>query len=173
MNYSDYIRTIPDFPRKGILFRDITTLVGDGDAFRSAVNLFVERYRGKGISKIVGIEARGFIFGSAIAYALGNGFIPIRKKGKLPAETIEESYELEYGTDYMEIHKDAISPGERVVLFDDLIATGGTLRAAMNLIERLGGRIHEISCLIELTPLAGREKIPNIPFFSVIKYNVD
>lgn len=149
------IRTIPDYPSPGILFRDITTLLGNADAFRCAVDELVRPWAGAGIDKIAGIEARGFILGGAIAHQLSSGFVPIRKKGKLPAATIEESYALEYGTAVMEIHADAIAPGERVLLVDDLLATGGTAAAGIRLIERLGGTVTGCAFVIDLPDLGG------------------
>jgi len=167
----DKIRNVPDFPIKGIMFRDITTLVKDPAAFKFVVDKFYDRYKGKGIDQIIGIESRGFIFGGALAHRLGCGFVPARKLGKLPAETIEESYELEYGRTSLQIHVDAIQPGQRVVILDDLLATGGTLRATANMVERLGGEIFEIAVLVELTFLNGREKLKNYSFYSMIQYD--
>jgi adenine phosphoribosyltransferase len=167
------IRTIPDFPKKGIMFRDITTLLKDKDAFSYAIDKFYEHYKDKRIDKVVSVESRGFIFGSVLAYRLGAGFVPIRKPGKLPAEVIKQEYQLEYGTDSMEIHKDAIKPGERVLVHDDLLATGGTVAAACKLIERLQGKVEAICFLIELTPLNGRKAIPGKDVFSLIEYDTD
>jgi adenine phosphoribosyltransferase len=169
----DIIRAIPDFPKRGIMFRDITTLLKDGKAFGYVVDRFYEHYRDKKIDKVVSVESRGFIFGSVLAYRLGAGFVPIRKPGKLPAEVIKEEYQLEYGTDSMEIHKDAIKPGERVLVHDDLLATGGTVAAACKLVERLGGEVAGICFLIELTPLHGRKLIPAADVFSLIEYDTD
>ena len=173
MNIEDKIRTVPDFPKKGIMFRDITTLLKDNEAFNYVVEQFYERYKDKQIDKVVSVESRGFIFGSVLAYKLGAGFVPIRKPGKLPAEVIRQEYQLEYGTDSMEIHKDAIQPGERVLIHDDLLATGGTVAAACKLIERLQGKVEGICFLIELTPLNGRKVLPKMDVFSLIKYDVD
>ena len=173
MDISSRIRVVPDFPKKGILFRDITTLLKDKDAFEYVVDRFYEHYKDKRIDKVVSVESRGFIFGSVLAYRLGAGFVPIRKPGKLPAEVIRQEYQLEYGTDAMEIHKDAIEPGERVLIHDDLLATGGTVAAACKLIERLQGKIEGICFLIELTPLNGRKAIPDRDVFSLIEYDVD
>ncbi len=170
MDFAKYIRNIPDFPRKGILFRDITTLVKDSVAFSGVIDAFHERYRTKHIDAVAGIEARGFIFGAALAYRLGVGFVPIRKKGKLPWKTLSETYELEYGSDVLEIHADAVSPGQKVLMVDDLIATGGSLLAACKLVERLGGEIVEVAVLIELVDLGGREKIAPRKLFSLIKF---
>ena len=164
------IRDIPDFPKKGIIFKDITTLLKDGNKFQGAIDCLVERYKGKKIDKVVSIEARGFIFGSAIAYKLGAGLVPVRKKGKLPHETHRVEYELEYGTDSLEIHKDAISPGDKVLLIDDLLATGGTMSAVSGLIERMGGKIVEVAFLIELTFLKGRERLKGQQVFSLIEF---
>jgi len=173
VDISSRIRVVPDFPKKGILFRDITTLLKDKDAFEYVVDRFYEHYKDKRIDKVVSVESRGFIFGSVLAYRLGAGFVPIRKPGKLPAEVIRQEYQLEYGTDAMEIHKDAIEPGERVLIHDDLLATGGTVAAACKLIERLQGKIEGICFLIELTPLNGRKAIPDRDVFSLIEYDVD
>ncbi len=173
MDIESKIRSIPDFPREGIIFRDITTLIKDRDAFDYVVNEFYEHYKNKRIDKVVSVESRGFIFGSVLAYKLGAGFVPIRKPGKLPAEVIRQEYQLEYGTDSMEIHKDAITPGDKVLVHDDLLATGGTVAAACKLIERLHGEIEGICFLIELTPLNGRKVIPDKDVFSLIKYDVD
>lgn len=167
---SDSIRSIPDFPKKGIVFRDITTLLKDADALHNAVNLLKKRYESSRIDKIVCIESRGFILGSALAVSLGAGFVPIRKKGKLPAETISEQYALEYGTDVIEIHVDAIRSGERIVLHDDLLATGGTMCAAIRLVEKLHANIIGISFLIELSFLKGRKNLNNYDVFSLVNY---
>ncbi len=160
---SDYlkntIRTIPHWPKEGVMFRDITTLIKDDKAFGQVIQKLEERYAGARIDKIAGIESRGFIFGAALAFALKIGFIPIRKKGKLPAETLTEEYALEYGTDQIEIHKDALTPNQRVVLVDDLIATGGTALASCRLIERLGGQIAECAFVIDLPDLGGSLKL--------------
>jgi adenine phosphoribosyltransferase len=173
VNIEDKIRTVPDFPKKGIMFRDITTLLKDREAFNYVADKFYERYKDRRIDKVVSVESRGFIFGSVLAYKLGAGFVPIRKPGKLPADVIRQEYQLEYGTDSMEIHKDAIQPGEKVLVHDDLLATGGTVAAACKLIEKLQGRVEGICFLIELTPLNGRKVIPNKDVFSLIKYDVD
>lgn len=167
---ADLIRSIPDFPKRGILFRDITTLLKHGDGFRKAIKTMVSRYRDADIHKVVCIEARGFLLGAPIAYELGCGVVPIRKPGKLPYETIKATYQLEYGTDAVEIHKDSIENGERVLIVDDLLATGGTTRAAAELVERLGGKIVGIAFLIELGDLNGRKLLDKYEVFSVIKY---
>jgi len=164
------IRSVPDFPKKGIVFRDITTLLKDPKAFSEALETFVHRYKGSAIDKVVGVEARGFIFGAALAQELGAGFVPVRKPGKLPAETLKQDYQLEYGADAIEIHKDGISKGERVLLHDDLLATGGTMAATAKLVERLGGDIVGISFLIELIFLGGRQKLGQYDVFSIIQY---
>ncbi len=155
----DYIRTIPDFPHEGILFRDVTTLFADPRGFRMAVDQMVHQYAGVRIDKVVGLEARGFILGGAIAHQLSVGFVPIRKKGKLPAACIEQSYTLEYGEAVVEVHDDAITEGERILLVDDLLATGGTAEAGIKLIERLGGHIVGCSFVIDLPELGGRAKL--------------
>lgn len=164
------IRDVPDFPRKGIVFKDITTLLKDAAAFREAIDKLAERYKEKGIDVVVGVEARGFIIASPLAYKLGAGIIPIRKKGKLPAATLRASYQLEYGEDELEIHRDAFGRGDRVLIVDDLLATGGTSLAAAELVNRLKGDIVELAFLIELTFLKGREKLKGYPVFSLIKY---
>ena len=164
------IRNVPDFPKPGILFYDITTLLGDPAGLRETIDALTEPYAGAGIERVVGIESRGFILASAVADRLGAGFVPIRKPGKLPAATIGESYALEYGTDSLEIHSDALSGGQRVLLVDDVLATGGTARAAATLVERLGGSIHALTFLIELTFLGGRDRLADRPVHSVVKY---
>lgn len=153
-------RTIPDFPKKGIVFFDITTVIKDKDAFKASLDFFEEHYKNKKIDYIAGLEARGFIFGSALADRLGCGFILIRKPGKLPYKTISESYELEYGTDNLEIHADAIEAGKNVVIVDDLLATGGTANAAYNLIKKCGANVESIAFVLELSNLEGRKKLP-------------
>ena len=167
---SKYIRDVPDFPQKGIIFKDITTLLKDKRAFKSAVDIFDKKYSKLGIEKVVAVESRGFILGAVIAYKLGAGFVPARKPGKLPAETLKQEYALEYGKDAVEIHKDAIKKGEKVLIIDDLLATGGTLSATCKLVETLGGQIVAVACLIELTFLKGIEKLKGYNFYSVIKY---
>ena len=159
MTIKSLIRTIPYYPKPNIMFRDITSLLKDPIGFRITINELVRRYADMEIDKVIGIEARGFIVGAALAYALGKGFVPIRKKGKLPAETIGHDYELEYGTDRIEIHVDAIAPGERVLLVDDLIATGGTAEAATRLIEKIGGKIVECCFVIDLPDIGGRKRL--------------
>ncbi|MBI1807244.1 MAG: adenine phosphoribosyltransferase [Ignavibacteria bacterium] len=166
-----HIRNVPDFPKKGIVFRDITTLLQDKTAFHQAINIFYDRYRTESIDKVVSIESRGFIFGSALACRLDAGFVPVRKPKKLPSSTLREEYQLEYGTDALEIHTDAINKGERVLIVDDLIATGGTVIAACNLVRKLGGEIIGLAFLIELTFLRGRDKLKGFDVFSIIKYD--
>ena len=166
------IRTIPDYPKKGILFYDITTLLQDADAFREAVHALAEPFRGKGVDVVVGIESRGFIFGGAVAAELGAGFVPVRKKGKLPWKKISEEYELEYGKDSIEMHADAVGKGHRVLVVDDLLATGGTASAVGRMIEKLGGKVVAFDFVIELTHLKGREKLKGHDVRSVLKYAV-
>ncbi|MFH1889121.1 MAG: adenine phosphoribosyltransferase [Candidatus Omnitrophota bacterium] len=166
----EIIRSIPDFPKPGILFKDITTLLKDNRAFRSALDTLVKKYKNKKIDKVVAVEARGFILGGTVAYKLGAGFVPVRKKGKLPWKTRSATYELEYGTDTLEMHHDAINPGERVLIIDDLLATGGTVKAVTELIEQLKGKIVGIAFLIELIDLKGKNKLKGYPVYSLIKY---
>ncbi|MBU1888351.1 MAG: adenine phosphoribosyltransferase [Candidatus Omnitrophica bacterium] len=165
-----YIRDIPDFPKEGILFRDITTLLGSSEKFREVVDRLAERYAGKDIDAVVAVEARGFIFGSALAYKLGAALVPVRKKGKLPFKTFSATYTLEYGKDSLEIHEDAFKPGARVLLIDDLLATGGTLGAVVELVKKLKGEIQEIVFVIELSDLKGRSKLKDLPVYSMIQY---
>ncbi len=169
-NLKKYIRSIKDFPKKGVMFRDITTLLSQPEAVKESLDIMYEYAKDLNVSKVVGIEARGFIFGALLAEKLGVGFVPIRKPGKLPAETESTTYALEYGTDTIEIHKDAVKLGERVLLHDDLLATGGTARAAANLIEKIGGEVAQISFIIELTFLKGREKLKNYDVKTLIEY---
>ncbi|KAI9200319.1 hypothetical protein LWI28_005924 [Acer negundo] len=165
---SSAIRVIPDFPKPGILFQDITTLLLDPRAFKDSIDLFVERYKDKNISVVAGIEARGFIFGPPIALAIGAKFVPMRKPKKLPGEVISEEYSLEYGTDVMEMHVGAVQAGERALIVDDLIATGGTLCAAIRLLERVGVDVVECACVIELPELKGRDRLGDNPLFVLI-----
>lgn len=165
-----HIRSIPDFPKQGILFRDITTLVQHKNAFKESINKLASRYKGKKIDKIVAVEARGFIFGAALAYKLGAGFVPVRKKGKLPWKTTSVSYELEYGTDTLEMHEDAIEAGEKVLIVDDLLATGGTVKAVTELIKQKKGKIVGIAFLVELFDLKGKDKLKGYPVYSLIKF---
>jgi adenine phosphoribosyltransferase len=153
------IRTVPDFPKKGIMFRDVTSLIADPLGLRLCVDDFAKRYKDKDFDLVVGIDSRGFIFGAALAYLLQKGFVPVRKKGKLPAETVSETYELEYGTDTLEIHKDAIKAGQKVLIIDDLIATGGTAVAAINLVKKLGAQVIEFAAVVDLPDIGGSKKI--------------
>lgn len=164
------IRSIPDFPKPGILFRDVTTLAQNKDAFKKSIDLLSRKYKGRGINKVVGVEARGFIFAAAVANKIGAGFVPVRKKGKLPYKTISTTYELEYGTDTLEIHKDSISPGEKILVIDDLLATGGTVKAVVDLVNQLGGKVAGIGFVIELVDLRGKEKLKDYPIFSLVKF---
>jgi len=164
------IRAVPDFPKPGILFYDITTLLADPEAFRTVIDRLAEPYANQKIDKIVGIESRGFIFGAPLSERLNVGFVPVRKPGKLPSDFIEESYDLEYGSNTLCIHKDAVSPGERVLVIDDLLATGGTMAATAKLIQRLEGEIVSLACVIELLFLNGREKLKGHPVFSLLTY---
>lgn len=166
----DKIRDIPDFPKKGILFKDVTPLLSDGRVFRKAIDRIGERYSAKDIDLVVGVEARGFIMGAALAYKLGAGVILVRKPGKLPYKTHQTIYELEYGTDTLEIHQDAIKPGERVLICDDLLATGGTVLAAIDLVKKMQGEVVEIAFLIELSFLKGRDKLKDYKIFSLIQF---
>jgi adenine phosphoribosyltransferase len=169
MNLEQLIRDVPDFPKKGIIFKDITPLIGSPEGFRGAINLLKRRYKGRGIERVVAVESRGFIFGAALAYALGAGFVPVRKPGKLPAATLREEYALEYGTDAIEIHRDAIQSGQKVLVLDDVLATGGTLAATCNLVRKLGGEIVEAATLIELTFLHGRAKLGDLPYYTIMQ----
>ena len=164
------IREIPDFPKPGILFYDITTLLKDAAAYRDAIDLMVEPYQDEGVDLVVGMESRGFIFSGPIAYKLRAGLIPVRKLGKLPAETVSVEYALEYGSNTLEIHKDAIKPGQRVLIVGDLLATGGTVRGTIELVERLQGQIVGLAFLVELSALKGRERLQDYKTTSVIKY---
>ena len=164
------IRTIPDFPLPGILFRDITPLLKDAHGFKEAIDLFIDRFRDSGIDYVVGIEARGYMLGAPLAYAIGAGFIPVRKPGKLPFSKLSESYALEYGTNSLEIHSDALGDGDRVIVIDDLLATGGTAAATRRLLERLGAKIDAFAFLIELEALKGREALQGTNVVSFIRY---
>lgn len=170
MNIKEKIRTVPNWPIQGVMFRDITTLINDPDGFRETCDAFYDRYKHYKIDKIVGIDARGFIFGAVLAYKLGIGFVPIRKKGKLPADTISAAYTLEYGENVVEMHSDGIKAGESVLIIDDLIATGGTIAAAIELVEKSGGNIIELAFVIELPDLNGREKIGKYPIFTLTEF---
>ena len=166
----DYIRTIPDFPEPGIMFRDVTSILQDAEGFHLAIDEMKKLLEGVECDVIAGAESRGFIFGAPLAYALGKPFVLVRKKGKLPCETIEQEYELEYGTATIEMHKDAVKPGQKVVIVDDLIATGGTIEAACKLVEQLGGEVVKIIFLMELAGLNGREKLAKYDVASVVTY---
>jgi len=170
MNLAALIRNVPDFPKTGIQFKDITTLLKDGAAFRAVVDIWKARYQDRGITAIVGADARGFIFGGALAYAMGVPFVPARKKGKLPAATIRGEFDLEYGTDCVEIHVDALTSGDRVVLIDDLLATGGTMGAIISLVKELGAEVVEVAFVIELIGLNGRDKLAGLPVYSLIQF---
>ena len=170
MNLEDYIRDVPDFPKPGILFKDITPLLGAPDAFRASVEALVEPFRDANVSKIAGIESRGFIFGAAVAQTLGCGFVPVRKPGKLPWKSLRHEYALEYGTDALEIHEDAFTKGEQVLIVDDVLATGGTAAAVGNLVADLGGVLVGYSMLLELSFLNGREKLGGARFHAAITY---
>jgi len=164
-----YIRDIKDFPKPGIIFKDITTLLKRGEEFRFVVNAIAGKFKSKVIDAVVSVEARGFILGSAVAYKLGTGIIPVRKKGKLPYRTNSVTYSLEYGTDTLEIHQDAFEKGARVLIVDDLLATGGTIRAVIDMVEKMGGKIAGIAFLIELTALNGKDRLKGYPVYSLIK----
>lgn len=170
MNLTELIRDIPDFPVPGILFRDITTLLKDGEAFTYVIDRMCDKLKSLKVDKVVAIESRGFIFGGPIAYRLGAGFVPARKLGKLPADTITADYDLEYGTNTVEMHRDAIKRGEHVVIVDDLLATGGTTRATIDLVEQLGGDIVALAFLIELTELGAREYLDGYNIVTLIRY---
>ncbi len=172
MDISQFIRTVPDFPKTGIQFKDVTTLLQNGPAFKYIIDGWKDRYLDKKIDAIVGADARGFIFASALAYALELPLALVRKKGKLPHTTISESYELEYGTDTLEMHIDALNKGDRVILVDDLLATGGTMSAAVKLIEKLGAEVVEITCVVELPLLKGREKLAGHAIHTLVEYMV-
>ena len=170
MKIESLIRAIPDFPIPGILFRDVTPLFKDKDGFRAAIDLFVERFAGRGIEHVVGIEARGYILGAPLAYAIDAGFIPVRKPGKLPHHTLREEYALEYGTNSLEIHADALEKGERVLVVDDLLATGGTASATGRLLERLGAKVEAFAFLVELADLRGRDALGAADVVSFVTY---
>ena len=168
---AQHIRNIPDFPKPGILFRDITTLLENKKAFRQAVDALANKYKNKKIDLVVAVEARGFILGGAIAHKLGAGFVPVRKKGKLPWKTNSVTYDLEYGTDTLEMHNDAVQANDRVLIVDDLLATGGTVKAVTDLVNQLQGKIIGIAFLIELVDLKGRDKLKEYPLYSLIKFH--
>lgn len=169
MDLSQYIRNIPDFPTPGVQFKDITTLLKNKEAFQEAINHLVDALRNTKAEVVVGIEARGFIIGAPVAYLLGCGFVPVRKKGKLPATTLSKTYQLEYGSATLEIHQDAIERGQRVVVVDDLLATGGTTKAVCEMVEELGGNIVGVGFVIELEALRGRERLEKYPVFSLVR----
>ncbi len=173
MDIKRIIRTVPDFPKKGIMFRDITPLLADAAAFRHVIQQFISRYKGKGIAVVASAESRGFIFGSVLAYELGVAFVPLRKPGKLPYKKLRQEFETEYSTDAFEIHEDAIRKGDRVLIVDDLLATGGTAKAAADLIERLGGKVAGIVFLIELSFLGGRKALKGYDVFSLVDYDTE
>ncbi len=164
------IRDVPDFPQKGILFKDITTLISKPDMFAEVIDIFYDHYKNCKISKVVGIEARGYLFASPLAYRLKAGLVPVRKPGKLPAETVSVTYELEYGTDSVEMHKDAITPGERVLLIDDLLASGGTAQATCKLLRQQEAELARVAFLVELDFLNGREKLKDVDVFSIVHF---
>ena len=172
MDLKEKIRVIEDFPIKGISFKDITTMLQDKEAFKYAIDSMAEHFRDKGIDLVIGPEARGFILGAPLAYAIGAGFVPVRKKGKLPFDTMSMSYDLEYGSDDLEIHADAVKKGQKVVIIDDLLATGGTIESVIKLIEAAGGEIAGLGFLIELTELKGRDRISGYEIVSLLKYDV-
>ena len=165
-----YIRNIPDFPKKGILFRDITTLLSNSEKFKEVIDELVKRYSGKGIDAVVAVESRGFIFGGALAERIGAGVVPVRKKGKLPHKTLSATYSLEYGEDTLQIHEDALQTGAKVLLVDDLLATGGTMGAVIELVKKLKAEIIESAFVIELTDLKGRANLEGVPVYSMVKY---
>jgi adenine phosphoribosyltransferase len=167
----EHIRDIPDFPKPGVVFKDITPLLSDGKAFTAVVDLLSERFEGQHIDKVLGIEARGFIIAAPIAYRLGAGFVPVRKAGKLPWEIEKQEYELEYGGDLLEIHKDAVAPGERALIVDDVLATGGTAAAVVRLVEKLGGVVAGLGFIIELDFLGGRGKLEGHDVVSLVRYD--
>lgn len=173
MDLAALIRNVPDFPKPGIQFKDITTLLQSGPAFRAIIDGWKQRYATQRPDAIIGIEARGFIFGAALAYALGIAFVPVRKKGKLPAKTVAATYELEYGTDTLEIHADALRAGDRVIIVDDLLATGGTVKAIAGLVRGLGAEIIEAAFVVELPPLKGRQKLEGIPVHTLVEFMVE
>ena len=170
MDLKQHIRNVPDFPKPGILFYDITTLLKNADGLKATIERLAAPYRDAKIDAVVGIESRGFILGAAVAERLGAGFIPMRKPGKLPAKAVKESYDLEYGKDALEMHADAVEKGERVLIIDDVLATGGTAAAAAQLVKKVGGELHGLAFLIELTFLNGKSKLPGEQIFSVLQY---
>lgn len=169
VDLKSHVRDIPDFPKKGIIFKDITTLIKDRHAFREVVDRIADKFKSRSVDFVLSVEARGFLFGAAVAYKLGAGIVPVRKKGKLPYKTHSVTYDLEYGKDTLEIHQDAFRKGTRILIVDDLLATGGTTRAVCNLVERMGGKIIGIAFVIELLPLKGRDKLKGYNVLSLIK----
>lgn len=170
LDLKKFIRDIPDFPKKGIIFKDMNTFPKYKEALRESVNILARQFAKQKVKYIVGMESRGFMFGAVLAYKLGVGFIPVRKKGKLPAKTRSVTYDLEYGTDTLEIHEDALKKGDRIVIIDDLLATGGTIGAVVKLVSSLGAKITGIGFVVELTFLNGRDKLKGLPVFSIVKY---
>jgi adenine phosphoribosyltransferase len=170
MDIQSFVRDVPDFPKPGIIFKDITPLLKSQEALNEVLGQWAERYQGKKINAVVAMESRGFIFGAALANRISAGFIPVRKPGKLPWKTYSETYELEYGKDTLEIHQDALHPGDHVLVLDDVLATGGTAAAAIRLVEKAGGKVVEATFLIELSFLNGKQKLKNTPVFSIIRY---
>lgn len=170
MELKDYVTTIPDFPKPGIMFRDITTVVSSAEGLKMSIDQMVDQLKNIDFDLVAGSESRGFVFGTPVAYALGKGFVLVRKKGKLPRETISQEYDLEYGTATLEMHKDAVKPGDRVVIVDDLIATGGTTEAMIKMIERLGGKVVKICFVMELAGLGGRDRLKGYDVTSLIRY---
>ncbi len=170
MELKDYVTTIPDFPKPGIMFRDITTVVSSAEGLKMSIDQMVDQLKNIDFDLVAGSESRGFVFGTPVAYALGKGFVLVRKKGKLPRETISQEYDLEYGTATLEMHKDAIKPGDKVVIVDDLIATGGTTEAMIKMIERLGGKVVKICFVMELAGLGGRDRLKGYDVTSLIRY---
>jgi adenine phosphoribosyltransferase len=170
MQYQDLIRNVPDFPLPGVQFKDITPLLGNADAFKTVIDLLAERYEARKIDYVVGVESRGFIFSAPLAYRIGAGLVPVRKPGKLPSAAVEVKYDLEYGSNTLQIHRDAFPRGSSVVIVDDLLATGGTIRAASELVKELGGEIVELAFVIELSFLHGRDQLADYPIFSLVQY---
>ena len=170
MELKDYVTTIPDFPKPGIMFRDITTVVSSAEGLKMSIDQMVDQLKNIDFDLVAGSESRGFVFGTPVAYALGKGFVLVRKKGKLPRETISQEYDLEYGTATLEMHKDAVKPGDKVVIVDDLIATGGTTEAMIKMIERLGGKVVKICFVMELAGLGGRDRLKGYDVSSLIRY---
>lgn len=173
MDLARHIRNVPDFPKPGIQFKDITTLLLVPEAFRYVIGQFKERYADRRVDAIVGVDARGFIFAASLAHEMGLPLVTARKKGKLPADTIAEEYELEYGTAVVEMHRDALKPGDATIIIDDLLATGGTVGAVVKLIERLGGTVTEAAFVVELPPLGGRDRLDPVPVHSLVEFMVD